>query len=194
MGSRPALLAFAPRPRLSAGAGSVRSSMPLGFSSGRPLTPLSVATSAFSPAITCRRASFSASSRSASASSSPRGRPERLTCFEADMAETSRVRAGPAQPRQLTSARPFAPRTFDLYLRHGADRVGATELKALTVSDDARGGYLVPSMVAASIIRVLKEFSPVRQLARVVQTSSDKLDYPTATSGPTAYWTGEVET
>src|SRR3954469_23156044 len=85
--------------------------MPLGFSSGRPLTPLSVATSAFSPAITCRRASFSASSRSASASSSPRGRPERLTCFEADMAETSRVRAGPAQPRQLTSARLFAPRT-----------------------------------------------------------------------------------
>src|SRR5690348_3300742 len=113
MGSRPALLAFAPRPRLSAGAGSVRSSMPLGFSLGRPLTPLSVATSAFSPAITCRRASFSASSRSARASSSPRGRPERLICFEADMAETGRVRADPAQPRQLTSARPFAPRTVD---------------------------------------------------------------------------------
>src|SRR4051795_659968 len=111
MGSRPALLAFAPRPRLSAGAGSVRSFMPLGFSLGRPLTPLSVATSAFSPAITCRRASFSASSRSASASSSPRGRPERLICFEADMAETGRVRAAPAQPRQLTSARPFAPQT-----------------------------------------------------------------------------------
>src|SRR4051794_29820990 len=87
--------------------------MPLGFSSGRPLTPLRVATSAFSPAITCRRASFSASSRSARASSSPRGRPERLICFEADMAGTGRVRAGPAQPRQLTSARPFAPRTQD---------------------------------------------------------------------------------
>src|SRR4051794_40046576 len=86
--------------------------MPLGFSSGRPLTPLSVATSAFSPAITCRRTSFSASSRSARASSSPRGRPERLIRFEADMAETGRVRADPAQPRQLTSARPFAPRTF----------------------------------------------------------------------------------
>src|SRR4051794_38610846 len=111
MGSRPALLAFAPRPRLSAGVGSVPFSMPLGFGLGRPLTPLSVATSAFSPAITCRRASFSASSRSARASSSPRGRPERLICFEADMAETGRVRAGPAQPRQLTSARPFAPRT-----------------------------------------------------------------------------------
>src|SRR4051812_9845293 len=85
--------------------------MPLGFGLGRPLTPLSVATSAFSPAITCRRASFSASSRSARAPSSPRGRPERLICFEADMAETGRVRADPAQPRQLTSARPFAPRT-----------------------------------------------------------------------------------
>src|SRR3954454_586630 len=85
-------------------------------------------------------------------------------------------------------------KAFNAYIRHGADRVGATELKALTVSDDARGGYLVPPMVASQIIRVLREFSPVRQLARVVQTSGDKLDYPTVTSGPTAYWTGEVET
>src|SRR5690349_24425666 len=78
--------------------------MPLGFSLGRPLTPLSVATSAFSPAITCRRASFSASSRSARASSSPRGRLERLIFPEADMAGTGRVQVGSAQPRQLSPA------------------------------------------------------------------------------------------
>src|SRR4051794_6627283 len=85
--------------------------MPLGLSLGRPLTPLSVATSAFSSVTTCRRASFSASSRSARASSSARGRPERLIFPEADMAGTGRVRVGSAQPRQLTSARAFAPRT-----------------------------------------------------------------------------------
>src|SRR4051794_20480383 len=86
--------------------------MPLGFSSGRPFTPLSVATSAFSPATACFRASFSASSRSAKASSSPRGRLERGIFAGADMPGTGRVRASPAQPRQLTSARPFAPRTI----------------------------------------------------------------------------------
>ena len=86
-------------------------SMPLGFTSGRPFTPLSVATSACSSATACFRASFSASSRSAKASSSPRGRPERGIFAGADMPGTGRVRASPAQPRQLTSARPFAPRT-----------------------------------------------------------------------------------
>src|SRR5690349_11927581 len=85
--------------------------MPLGLTSGRRFTPLRVATSARSSATTPLRAAFSASSRSTSASSSPRGRPERAIFPEADMAGTGRVRAGPAQPRQLTSARPFAPRT-----------------------------------------------------------------------------------
>ena len=55
-------------------------------------------------------------------------------------------------------------RAFNTYLRHGQDKLGDTERKALTVSDDARGGYLVPPMVASQIIRVLREFSPVRQL------------------------------
>src|SRR4051812_25638393 len=86
--------------------------MPLGFTSGRPFTPLSVATSAFSSATACFRASFSASSRSAKASSSPRGRLERGIFAGADMPGKGRVRASPAQPRQLTSARPFAPRTL----------------------------------------------------------------------------------
>src|SRR5690348_7872412 len=85
--------------------------MPLGFTSGRPFTPLSVATSAFSSATARLRASFSASSRSAKASSSPRGRLERGIFAGADMPGKGRVRASPAQPRQLTSARPFVPRT-----------------------------------------------------------------------------------
>src|SRR4051794_28319140 len=85
--------------------------MPLGFILGRPFTPLRVATSARSSAIVRFSAAFSASNRPATASSSPRGRPERVIFPEADMAGTSRGRSGSAQPRQLTSARPFAPRT-----------------------------------------------------------------------------------
>src|SRR3954466_219483 len=85
--------------------------MPLGFSSGRPLTPLIAATSARSSATARPSAAFSARSRSARASSSARGRPERVIFPEADTAGTGRVHDGTAQPRQLTSARPFAPRT-----------------------------------------------------------------------------------
>src|SRR4051794_25458937 len=85
--------------------------MPLGFSSGRPLTPLIAATSARSSATARLSAAFSARSRSVRASSSARGRPERVIFPEADMAGTGRVHDGTAQPRQFTSARPFAPRT-----------------------------------------------------------------------------------
>ena len=109
----PATASPARRARL--GSGSVPFSMPLalGRTLGRPFTPLSAATSARSSAIACFSAAFSASSRSARASSSPRNRPERVIFAEADMPGTGRVRACPAQPRQLTSARPFAPRTLD---------------------------------------------------------------------------------
>src|SRR4051794_31136681 len=45
------------------------------------------------------------------ASSSPRGTPERVIFSGADMPGTSRIQAAPAQPRQLSPARTFAPRT-----------------------------------------------------------------------------------
>src|SRR3954466_11285480 len=114
---RPILGAFTPRPRpVSAGSGPVPFSMPLGLTLGRPFTPLSVATSARSSAIACRSAAFSASNRSARASSSPRDRPERGIFADADMPRTSRPQGTQVQPRKPTAARGFAPRT------HGAKR------------------------------------------------------------------------
>src|SRR3954466_9576691 len=98
--------------------------MPLGFSSGRPLTPLIAATSARSSATARLSAAFSARSRSVRASSSARGRPERVIFPEADMAGTGRVHDGTAQPRQLTSARPFAPRTDELFPLEAVEEEG----------------------------------------------------------------------
>src|SRR3954464_2493229 len=86
--------------------------MPLGLTLGRPFTPLSVATSARSSAIACRSAAFSASNRSARASSSPRDRPERGIFADADMPRTSRPQGTQVQPRKPTAARGFAPRTL----------------------------------------------------------------------------------
>src|SRR4051794_3138002 len=113
---RPILGAFTPRPRpVSAGSGPVPFSMPLGLTLGRPFTPLSVATSARSSAIACRSAAFSASNRSARASSSPRDRPERGIFADADMPRTSRPQGTQVQPRKPTAARGFAPRTSDCF-------------------------------------------------------------------------------
>src|SRR3954452_23626532 len=85
-------------------------------------------------------------------------------------------------------------KAFEVYVRHGPDRLDSTEKKLLSVSNDPGGGYLVPATVAPQILYVLREFSPIRQLARTVETSGDKLDYPVMTSGPEASWVGEVET
>src|SRR4051794_16228431 len=86
-----------------------------------------------------------------------------------------------------------APETkaFEAFVRGGPDRLGETERKLLSVSNDPGGGYLVPATVAPEILHVLREFSPIRQLARNVDTSGDKLDYPVMTSGPEASWVGE---
>src|SRR4051812_16073599 len=132
MVSRLALRALTASPRpFSGGSGSVAFSIPLGRTLGRPLTHLSVATSARSSAIACRKAAFSASSCSAKGSSLPRGRPERLIFFGLDMPGTGRVQAGPAQPRQLTSAWAFAPRTIfepqPELVREQSDRFGEGE-------------------------------------------------------------------
>src|SRR5690242_8441935 len=156
--------------------------MPLGLSLGRPLTPLRVATSAFSPAIACRRASFSASSRSARASSSARGRPERLIFPEADMAETGRVRVGSAQPRQLISARAFAPRTMltTFFAGDVFDSQGATlgqpwqRLSPVTVAQKARRGY-----PEARLIRTGRTLQGFRSIV-----GTDRADRPSCRTAP----------
>src|SRR3954451_516151 len=120
MGSRSAL-PRPPRPRFVApGSELAPFSMPLGFTSGRRFTPLRVATSARSSATAPRsppparlRSAFSASSRSASASSSARGRPARVIFAEADMAGTlfsgSGVLSSCDQGRHQLAEEGFAP-------------------------------------------------------------------------------------
>src|SRR4051794_38644233 len=110
--SRALLLPLAPRP-VPAGSDPAPFSMPLGFTSGRPFTPLSVATSAFSPATARFRASFSASSRSARppahrAAGSKGGSSREPTCPE-------KVGSAPAPPTREVEhprglpGRPFVP-------------------------------------------------------------------------------------
>src|SRR4051794_30912498 len=173
---RLALRPPAPRPRSRvSGSGSVPFSMPLGRSLGRSFTPLRVATSARSSAIACRKAAFSASSCSARASSSPRGRPERLIFFGADMPSTGRVQAGPAQPRQLTSARPFAPRTDNR-----ADRLadGTEHMYSVPMQlHDAQGKrlYLTADERRRFIAAAARAERPVRTFCAVLHDSGCRI-------------------
>lgn len=83
-------------------------------------------------------------------------------------------------------------RAFEGFTRRGAERLGAEEIKSLTVGVDANGGYLAPDEVGKELLKKLVEFSPVRQYAKVVTISAGEVSYPRRVSGTTASWVGEI--
>ncbi len=73
-------------------------------------------------------------------------------------------------------------------------RTGApTERKLMTVGEDTTGGYLAPVHFVGEMIRAATEFSPIRSIARVRQTSSRAIQLPRKTGSISAAWTGEAE-
>jgi len=84
-------------------------------------------------------------------------------------------------------------RAFTGFLRHGREALPADEVRSLRVSDDPAGGYLAPDQFVAEVIKGIVEVSPVRQAARVGNTSSGAVILPKRTGRPTASWVGETE-
>ncbi len=84
-------------------------------------------------------------------------------------------------------------KAFVSYLRRGVERISPEEVKALTVSDNANGGYLAPAEFGSELIKLLNEYSPIRSYARVVSISSPEITYPRRVSGTAATWVDETE-
>lgn len=90
---------------------------------------------------------------------------------------------------------------FD-YLRHGTrdeprpghEALSREEMKALTVGSDPTAGYLAPVEFAREIIKGEVEFSPLRAVARVRQTSRRALQIPKRRGTFGAVWTAEAGT
>jgi HK97 family phage major capsid protein len=85
-------------------------------------------------------------------------------------------------------------KAFETFTRKGREALSADETKALRVADDTAGGYLAPDQFVAEIQRDLVEFSPIRQAARVGDTSAGAVILPKRTGRMTAKWVGEIET
>lgn len=84
-------------------------------------------------------------------------------------------------------------KAFTGYLRGGREALGVEEVKSLIVGDDVKGGYLAPPEFVAEVIKGIVEFSPVRQAARVGNTSAGSVILPKRGGKPTAHWVGEIE-
>ena len=98
-----------------------------------------------------------------------------------DMGDYGRERRRPAFARSgrgLRSERREAFRAF-LYGRPRADMVEA---------DNVAGGFLAPPDFVAEMLRNLVLFSPLREIARVAQTESGRVEIPKRDGNMTATW------
>ncbi|MCB2067954.1 MAG: phage major capsid protein, partial [Erythrobacter sp.] len=86
------------------------------------------------------------------------------------------------------AASPEVKGFVDGYLRRGRE----SEIKSVSGSSPADGGYAVPREIDAMIAAELKEISPIRQLAQVVQVGSAGYRKLVATGGTASGWVGEV--
>ncbi|MDB5616162.1 phage major capsid protein [Tardiphaga sp.] len=84
-------------------------------------------------------------------------------------------------------------KAFVSFARRGIERMGADEVKSLTVATDAAGGYLAPQQFGAELIKLLRQYSPIRQYARVITIGASEITYPRRTGSTSASWVGETE-
>lgn len=124
---------------------------------------------------------------------------EKILALEAKISELpGHVEGGPSE-RELKHKSTFMKwaKKGDQYL--GSEdldtlKSGATEQKSLIASQDTSGGYLVPEDMERAIIKAIIESTPLRQLARVRPTTSDKSRHPKRTGVFAAQWIQEQGT
>jgi HK97 family phage major capsid protein len=104
-------------------------------------------------------------------------------------AKLNRPETGGDKAKEPTEER----KAFGSYLRLG-NQISEDDRKALNVSVDPQGGYLVPPELSSEIIRDLIEFSPVRSVASVRGISVPNVIYPTRGDITNAVWHGEMAT
>lgn len=79
------------------------------------------------------------------------------------------------------------------YLRKNNAGSGVEEIKALSVGSDPDGGFAVTPDMTGRIISLIRETSPVRQVANVVTIGTDALEGVNDLNEATSGWVGETE-
>jgi HK97 family phage major capsid protein len=110
---------------------------------------------------------------------------ERLDKIEAKQNRPATSTVEPIEPALETKA-------FASFARRGVEKMDPLEVKALTVSVDAAGGYLAPEGFLTELQKNLVLFSPVRSVARVATASAGEILLPKRTGTLTAAWVGET--
>jgi HK97 family phage major capsid protein len=106
-------------------------------------------------------------------------------------ARLDRVSRAAARPA-LDGARADTPEVkgfVDGYLRRGRE----VELKSISGINPGDGGYAVPKEIDALIASQLKQFSPIRQIAQVVQVGTSDYRKLVTNGGTASGWVAETD-
>lgn len=71
-------------------------------------------------------------------------------------------------------------------------KLEGAEVKTLVVGTPSAGGYTVAPEYRADIIKKITELNPIRQLAGVTSTGTNKVYWPVLATDPTSAWVTEV--
>lgn len=83
---------------------------------------------------------------------------------------------------------------FESYVRSGSDSgLRKFEEKAMSVSSDPDGGYLVPEETALEIGKRMSAISPIRAIASVQTVSASVYKKPFSVAGPAVGWVAETD-
>ncbi|MFN3991003.1 MAG: phage major capsid protein [Erythrobacter sp.] len=120
-----------------------------------------------------------------------------IAALQTDVAEVKsrldKVALAAARPPMGASAAPAADsaevKSFvDGYLRRGRE----AEIKSISGTTPADGGYAIPQALDAMIASQLKAISPIRAIAQVVQTGTSGYRKLIATGGVASGWVSET--
>lgn len=105
-----------------------------------------------------------------------------------------RLPNGSGSDSKLTPEQAEHKAAYMAWVRKGADegKLAEIERKALQVSDDTSGGFMVHADMGGRIVRRIFETSPIRQFATTTTISTDALEGPTDTNEADAGWVGET--
>jgi HK97 family phage major capsid protein len=83
---------------------------------------------------------------------------------------------------------------YGQYVRKGVEgNLQTLEEKALNIGTDAEGGYAVPEQLDGTIDKLLRDVSPIRRIANVVQIGSSNYKKLVNTVGAASGWVGEAD-
>lgn len=83
-------------------------------------------------------------------------------------------------------------KAFNKYVRQGIEVLSPDERKAMSVGVDPEGGYLAPSELVREIIRVERENSVIRSIARILPLGAGDVEFPASLTRPAVGWVGET--